>query len=108
MSDGRDDDTSNDRNGTFSTTLKERHAMSDKDKLIIKGPSCDGHFFIIDRANNIWDGKRWRGFGCPKWFYAFRDAWIETDKAAKSHGKTYAGGSGGAGVDGGGTAAGGG
>lgn len=60
----------------------EKTAKAKQRLPIIEGPRYpDGTFFIRDTDNNVWDGKRWRGFGMAKLFSNFRGAFIEAFKA---------------------------
>lgn len=59
--------------------------MSLDTRIRIIGPTVAGEFFFSDSHNNIWDGKHWRGFGIPKMFSAFRDAFSVREKAAKAY-----------------------
>ena len=52
-------------------TYRLRGSM--RSKMRIAGPTANG-FFIHDTDNRVWDGKSWRGFGCPEYYAIWPEA----------------------------------
>jgi len=48
-------------------------------KILIKGPTEVGTFFLRDLNGSVWSFGKWRGFGPPTDF-TFREAWREASR----------------------------